>query len=123
MVWLEGYLDRAIGQIYRLDFVEEKILPSRIAAIMPLLAAGAWWLALTAVAWNIMQADLLIRLAQLLTLLGVLGIGVAAANMVCAWHAREGRWNRLTSPLLLLALLGTLWFVGNFHLLTLRLHY
>ena len=96
---------------------------SRIAAIMPLLAAGAWWLALTAVAWNIMQADLLIRLAQLLSLLGVLGIGVAAANMVCAWHAREGRWNRLTSPLLLLALLGTLWFVGNFHLLTLRLHY
>jgi CubicO group peptidase (beta-lactamase class C family) len=96
---------------------------SRIAAIVPLLAAGAWWLALTAVDWNIMQADLLIRLAQLLTVMGMLGVLAAAANLICAWRFPGGWWNGLTSPFLLLALLGGLWFVGNFHLLTLRLHY
>ncbi|MBB6244551.1 serine hydrolase domain-containing protein [Rhodanobacter sp. MP1X3] len=100
---------------------------SRVVAILHLLFAAGWLLALLQLNIGIAHFnnafDGTLRLIQLIGVLAILGTVAVAMNAVCAWRQPSGWWRKTNSLLLLIACLAAIWFAFSLHLLNVHLNY
>ncbi len=100
---------------------------SRVVAILHLLFAAGWLLALLQLNIGIAHFnnafDGTLRLIQLIGVLAILGTVAVAMNAVCAWRQPSGWWRKTNSVLLLIACLAAIWFAFSLHLLNVHLNY
>jgi hypothetical protein len=94
---------------------------TRVSAVVQLLAFGVWAQVLTS-AINVYHIDVtidpLLRTAQAITFLGVVGTVIELWNLVAAWTTRpSGWWTKLSTLLVALAGLAFAWFAVTQHLL------
>lgn len=88
---------------------------SRIAPVLYLLFAGGWALMLPRLGTPHLEMRLL--LLQLIGLLAVLGMIPIVIETWHAWRTPGAWWRRICDVILLLACLGAIAFIVNFHLL------
>ena len=100
---------------------------SRVVAILHLLFAAGWLLALLQLNIGIAHFnnafDGTLRLIQLIGVLAILGTIAVVMNAVCAWRQPSGWWRKTNSLLLLIACLAAIWFAFSLHLLNVHLNY
>ena len=100
---------------------------SRVVAMLHLLFAAGWLLALLQLNIGIAHFnnafDGTLRLIQLIGVLAILGTVAVAMNAVCAWRQPSGWWRKTNSLLLLIACLAAIWFAFSLHLLNVHLNY
>ncbi len=130
VLWpVQALVRRRYGQSFPLEGRDAWLFRGvRLAALASLAGVVAYFLIFNAMEKGISAADTAmdpwIRLAQLFCLIGVVGAPVAAWHLVAVW-TRPGRswWARLSSVLLLLAMLDFAWIVLSLHLITPTLNY
>lgn len=101
---------------------------TRVAAILDLLGLLAYALLLSMLQSDRLfpdaSADLMIRIAQIICLLGVIGTIVILWNAARAWKGKgRSRWNKISSTVIALAGLAFVWFVIILKLITINLNY
>ena len=94
---------------------------SRVVALLYLLVALGWWLALNHA--PDLPSDGVLRLIQAIGVLATVGIVAVIANALHAWREPAGWWRKAGSTLLLLACVDAVWFTFSLHLLSVHLNY
>jgi CubicO group peptidase (beta-lactamase class C family) len=101
---------------------------TRLTALIDLAAFAAYGVIISLISKGLFGADdptdPFIRIAQILSALGVIGAFVALAYMVTTWLKRErGIWTKIGATLLTLACVAFVWFAWIMKLVTVSLHY